>query len=172
MKSAGTSPAPVAHNQRLDGCEELVETPIKYIKCSVVLSSGWGWCSLNRRSFLKLLVRFSFGVFVAFLRSTSAVNTLVRPPPVSLSTQRLLEMDGTDELGGLRGLFQDLSSLSRSALPNVERLVFELEAAVKTFRQLLDKRTKNNASRQTVLSGKLDNSSLRRIARPYYCGCY
>lgn len=65
-------------------------------------------------------------------------------------------MDGTDELDGLRGLFQDLSSLSRSSLPNVERLVFELEAAVETFRKLLDKRTKRNESRQAVLSGKPD----------------
>lgn len=65
-------------------------------------------------------------------------------------------MDGTDELDGLRGLFQDLSSLSRSSLPNVERLVSELEAAVETFRKLLDKRTKRNESRQAVLSGKLD----------------
>ncbi|KAL1956015.1 hypothetical protein VTO42DRAFT_7830 [Malbranchea cinnamomea] len=64
-------------------------------------------------------------------------------------------MEGPDDLDGLRGLFQDLSSLSRSALPNVERLVFELEAAVKDFRKLLDKRTKSNESRQTVLSGKV-----------------
>ncbi|QSS65488.1 cullin, nuclear pore complex subunit Nup192 [Histoplasma capsulatum] len=48
-------------------------------------------------------------------------------------------MDGRDELDGLRGLYQDLSSLSRSALPNVDRLVFELENTIQDFRKLLDK---------------------------------
>ncbi|OAX85515.1 hypothetical protein ACJ72_00104 [Emergomyces africanus] len=64
-------------------------------------------------------------------------------------------MDGGDELDGLRGLYQDLSALSRSALPNVERLVFELEATVQDFRKLLDKPPKKNESRQSVLSGKI-----------------
>ena len=110
--------------------------------------------------------RFRFGGFVAFLRATSAQckHTLSHSfTPVSLLTQHLLEMDSTDELDGLRGLFQDLSSLSRSSLPNVERLVFELEATVETFRKLLDKRTKRNESRQAVLSGKFDKCCLLRI---------
>lgn len=62
-------------------------------------------------------------------------------------------MDGNDALDDLRGLFQDLSTLSRSALPNVERLVLELEATVDDFRKLLDKPPKRNESRQAVLSG-------------------
>ncbi|PGH34975.1 Cullin 4 [[Emmonsia] crescens] len=64
-------------------------------------------------------------------------------------------MDGGDELDGLRGLYQDLSALSRSALPNVERLVFELEATVQDFKKLLDKPPKKNESRQSILSGKI-----------------
>ncbi|PGH04577.1 Cullin 4 [Blastomyces parvus] len=64
-------------------------------------------------------------------------------------------MDGGDELDGLRGLYQDLSALSRSALPAVDRLVFELEAKVQDFRKLLDKPPKKNESRQSVLSGKI-----------------
>ncbi|PGH11260.1 hypothetical protein AJ79_04995 [Helicocarpus griseus UAMH5409] len=64
-------------------------------------------------------------------------------------------MDGGDELDALRGLYQDLSALSRSALPNVERLVFELEATVEDFRKLLDKPAKKNESRQSILSGKI-----------------
>ncbi|EGE85811.2 nuclear pore complex subunit Nup192 [Blastomyces dermatitidis ATCC 18188] len=64
-------------------------------------------------------------------------------------------MDGGDELDSLRGLYQDLSALSRSALPNVDRLVFELEATVQDFRKLLHKPPKKNESRQSVLSGKI-----------------
>ncbi|KGY15104.1 hypothetical protein PABG_12054 [Paracoccidioides brasiliensis Pb03] len=64
-------------------------------------------------------------------------------------------MDGGDELDSLRGLFQDLSSLSRAALPDIDRLIFELEATIQDFRKLLEKPTKKNESRQTVLSGKI-----------------
>ena len=64
-------------------------------------------------------------------------------------------MDDSDVLGGLRGLFQDLSALSRSTLPNIERLVLELEATVQDFRKLLDKPPKSNESRQAVLSGRI-----------------
>lgn len=63
-------------------------------------------------------------------------------------------MDEIDVLGGLRGLYQDLSTISESSIPNVERLCFELEAHIDDFRKLLDKATKNNTSRQAVLSGE------------------
>jgi nuclear pore complex protein Nup205 len=63
-------------------------------------------------------------------------------------------MDDSDALGGLRGLYQDLSALSRSALPSIDRLVVELEATIQDFRKLLDKPPKSNESRQAVLSGK------------------
>lgn len=59
-----------------------------------------------------------------------------------------------DTRNGLRGLYQDLSALSNSQLPNVDRLCFELEIHIQDFRKLLDKPAKNNASRQAVLSGK------------------
>lgn len=55
---------------------------------------------------------------------------------------------------GLRGLYQDLSSLSSQPLQNVDRLCLELETQIEDFKRLLDKPTKNNASRQAVLSGK------------------
>ncbi|KAI2682434.1 hypothetical protein DTO027I6_1058 [Penicillium roqueforti] len=60
-----------------------------------------------------------------------------------------------DTRNGLRGLYQDLSALSNSQLPNVDRLCFELETHIQDFRKLLDKPAKNNASRQAVLSGKI-----------------
>ncbi|KAI1907363.1 hypothetical protein LOZ64_005925 [Ophidiomyces ophidiicola] len=62
-------------------------------------------------------------------------------------------MDSDPVLDGLRGLYQDLSALSRNSLPNIERLALELEATVGDFRKLLDKRSKKNESRQAVLSG-------------------
>ncbi|EZG11249.1 hypothetical protein H106_00024 [Trichophyton rubrum CBS 735.88] len=64
-------------------------------------------------------------------------------------------MEGDESSSNLRGLYQDLSALSRFALPNAERLVAELEATLEDFRRLLDKPAKNNDSRKTVLSGKI-----------------
>ena len=66
----------------------------------------------------------------------------------------MLRMDERESLVGLRGLYQDLSALSESSLVNVDRLCVELETHIDDFRKLLDKPTKNNASRQAVLSGK------------------
>ncbi|KAI9928197.1 hypothetical protein MW887_002230 [Aspergillus wentii] len=63
-------------------------------------------------------------------------------------------MDG-GEMVGLRGLYQDLTALSDSSFVNIERLRVELESHIQDFRKLLDKPTKNNASRQAVLSGKI-----------------
>lgn len=70
---------------------------------------------------------------------------------------------------GLRGLYQDLSSLSTLSLLNVERLCVELETQIEDFRRLLDKRTKTNASRQAVLSGKCH---VGHRSRTYGCFSY
>ncbi|KAJ0425429.1 hypothetical protein BJY00DRAFT_298514 [Aspergillus carlsbadensis] len=64
-------------------------------------------------------------------------------------------MESAENLVGLRGLFQDLSALPDPSFGNIDRLRVELEAHIHDFRDLLDKPTKNNASRQTVLSGKI-----------------
>ncbi|KAL4920463.1 hypothetical protein BDW62DRAFT_208968 [Aspergillus aurantiobrunneus] len=64
-------------------------------------------------------------------------------------------MESAESLSGLRGLYQDLSALSDSSVVNVDRLRVELESHIHAFRTLLDKRTKSNASRQSVLSGKI-----------------
>ncbi|KAL2821527.1 hypothetical protein BJX63DRAFT_417926 [Aspergillus granulosus] len=64
-------------------------------------------------------------------------------------------MESAENLVGLRGLFQDLSALSDPSFGNIERLRVELDAHIHDFRNLLDKPTKNNTSRQTVLSGKI-----------------
>lgn len=64
-------------------------------------------------------------------------------------------MSALDSLQGLRGIHQDLIALSEDRLPNVERLWVELEARIEDFRLLLDKVTKNDASRQTLSSGTI-----------------
>ena len=63
-------------------------------------------------------------------------------------------MEDPGGLVGLRGLYQDLLALEASCLRNVERLWVDLEARVTEFRQLLDKRAKNETSRKALLSGK------------------
>ena len=62
-------------------------------------------------------------------------------------------MEDSEDTARLRGLYQDLSSLSDSSLVNIDRLCLELEASIHDFRKLLEKPPKNNASRQKVLSG-------------------
>jgi nuclear pore complex protein Nup205 len=62
-------------------------------------------------------------------------------------------MDGTGLENDLRLLYLDLLALSTTALPSIDRLVKELEASIEQFRALLDKKPKNNESRQAVLSG-------------------
>ncbi|KAI5292612.1 hypothetical protein KEM52_006217 [Ascosphaera acerosa] len=66
-----------------------------------------------------------------------------------------IEMAGQADLDTLRGLFQDLKSLSQATLPNLERLVLTLEATLGDFRNLLDKPLKSDASRKQIASGKI-----------------
>lgn len=54
---------------------------------------------------------------------------------------------------GLRGLQQDLIALDELRLRNVQRLWSDLEAHIEEFRTLLDKPTKNESSRNKILSG-------------------
>ncbi|OQD74853.1 hypothetical protein PENDEC_c009G04399 [Penicillium decumbens] len=60
-----------------------------------------------------------------------------------------------DNLASLRGLYQDLSAITDSPFPSIERLCLELESHIHDFRKLLDKPPKANNSRQKVLSGKI-----------------
>ncbi|KAL4930852.1 uncharacterized protein BDV17DRAFT_280479 [Aspergillus undulatus] len=65
-------------------------------------------------------------------------------------------MESADSLAGLRGLYQDLSTISDTSFVNIDRLRVELETHIHDFRVLLDKPSKSNASRQSVLSGKIN----------------
>lgn len=65
-----------------------------------------------------------------------------------------------DNLAGLRGLYQDLSAITDSPFPSIERLCVELETHIHDFRKLLDKAPKANDSRQKVLSGAYLSTAL------------
>lgn len=62
-------------------------------------------------------------------------------------------MDGLDRL---RNLHRDLVQLNESRLPNIERLVTELETHIEDFKRVLDKAAKNDKSRHTLLSGSIE----------------
>jgi nuclear pore complex protein Nup205 len=62
--------------------------------------------------------------------------------------------DDEEGLVGLQSLHQDLEDLDRGHhMRNIDSLWARLETRVKEFRQLLDKPSKNEDSRKTVLSG-------------------
>lgn len=62
-------------------------------------------------------------------------------------------MAAQDSLDALRELHQDLVDLSNSQLPVIDGLLINLESNIESFRKLLDKSTKNDASRKAVSSG-------------------
>lgn len=62
-------------------------------------------------------------------------------------------MATSDSLETLQGLHRDLLALSENRLRSVERLVAELESRVDEFRELLNKKTRNDASRQKLTQG-------------------
>lgn len=64
-------------------------------------------------------------------------------------------MDGSDGILRLRSLQADLVAFSESRLPNLERLWTALEASIGDFRSLLDKHTRNDASRQQLNGDKI-----------------
>lgn len=73
-----------------------------------------------------------------------------------------MDVSGSDSLERLQGLQRDLVSLSESRLPNLERLWTELDARVEEFRKLLDKKSKDERSRNTLSSGNCPTSLLAR----------
>lgn len=59
-----------------------------------------------------------------------------------------------DALEKLQGLHRDLSALEQNSLNNIDRLVEELADRIDEYRGLLDKKGKNEASLQSLRSGK------------------
>lgn len=84
------------------------------------------------------------------------------------SLKPTMEIPGSDSLERLQGLHRDLISLSESCLPNIERLWLELDSRVEEFRKLLDKKPKNESSRQSLSSG---NCAFIITAQTYFVGC-
>lgn len=64
-----------------------------------------------------------------------------------------MALSGSESIERLQGLHRDLVSLSESRLPNIDRLWLELESRVDEFRDLLEKRPKNEKSREALSSG-------------------
>jgi nuclear pore complex protein Nup205 len=64
-------------------------------------------------------------------------------------------MAETDDLESLQTLHADLLAASESRLNNVERLWVQLESRIEEFRSLLDKRPRNDQSRQSLTTGKI-----------------
>ncbi|MCJ1247313.1 hypothetical protein MMC30_004527 [Trapelia coarctata] len=65
-------------------------------------------------------------------------------------------MAAQDSLDALRELHQDLVDLSNSRLPVIDGLLINLESNIESFRKLLDKPSKNDASRKAVSSGTIE----------------
>ncbi|KAI4149679.1 MAG: hypothetical protein LQ340_004499 [Diploschistes diacapsis] len=55
--------------------------------------------------------------------------------------------DGPEQIAAIQSLHQDLLELSESRLPNIERLCADLDAHIEAFKQLLDRKPKNEQSR-------------------------
>jgi nuclear pore complex protein Nup205 len=72
-------------------------------------------------------------------------------------------MAEADSLDALQGLHQDLLAFRDNRLHDIDRLVDELKSRIEEFRGLLDRKPKNNESRQ-----KLGQSRHRPIEVRYY----
>lgn len=66
--------------------------------------------------------------------------------------------DGPEQIAAIQSLHQDLLELSESRLPNIERLCADLDAHIEAFKQLLDRKPKNEQSRYklSTLSKSID----------------
>jgi nuclear pore complex protein Nup205 len=64
-------------------------------------------------------------------------------------------MTDLTSLESLEALHADLLALSEERLSHVERLEIQLEAHIKDFRGLLDKKARNEQSRQKLSAGRL-----------------
>ena len=66
-----------------------------------------------------------------------------------------------DSLAALQGLHRDLCAHIDLQLPVLERLLVNLEAHLEELKTLLDKKPKNDRSRQTLTSGNAPHTEHR-----------
>jgi nuclear pore complex protein Nup205 len=64
-------------------------------------------------------------------------------------------MADDESLAALQGLHRDLCALIEQRLPALDRLLQNLETHLEEFRSLVDKKPKSDASRQSLISGKI-----------------
>ena len=88
----------------------------------------------------------------AFLKAFSAVDSILIVFAKLLSHCQVMAAND-DSFTGLRDLHQDLLDLEQGHLRNIDRLWGDLEARLDELRQLLDKPSKNEGSRKSLLSG-------------------
>ncbi len=62
-------------------------------------------------------------------------------------------MADPNSLESLQALYADFLALSEARLTSLERLGIQLDAHVKDFQNLLDKKVRNEESRQTLATG-------------------
>lgn len=66
-----------------------------------------------------------------------------------------------NSLESLQALYADLLALSESRLSSIERLGAQLDAHIRDFKNLLDKKPRNEQSRQSLATGvKLWNTTI------------
>ncbi|KAH6723827.1 nucleoporin Nup186/Nup192/Nup205 [Leptodontidium sp. MPI-SDFR-AT-0119] len=65
-------------------------------------------------------------------------------------------MADLNSLESLQALYADLLALSESRLSSIERLGAQLDAHIRDFKNLLDKKPRSDQSRQSLATGKLD----------------
>lgn len=58
-----------------------------------------------------------------------------------------------NSLESLQALYADLLALSEARLTSLERLEIQLDAHVRDFQSLLDRKARNDQSRQTLSTG-------------------
>ena len=76
-----------------------------------------------------------------------------------------------DSLLALQGLHSDLIAFSENRLQEVDRLISELDSRIDEFRELLDKKAKNDASRRELQKGTsltLTSSTSMSIASHFH----
>lgn len=66
-----------------------------------------------------------------------------------------------DGLLALQGLHSDLVAFAENRLPDIERLLVELDSRVEEFRALLDQQGKSEASKKKLGEGRRQQSMLR-----------
>ena len=64
-----------------------------------------------------------------------------------------------DSLFALQGLHSDLIAFSENRLPDLQRLLVELDGRIEEFRALLDKKGKSDASRTQLHNGESSSAA-------------